>query len=46
MAKRARRRKKSKPKDSRLKIAGEPFKAIAGLFGKRGSSRPSKKHRA
>jgi hypothetical protein len=34
---------KPKPKDSRLVIAGEPFKAIARLFGKAGSFRPSKR---
>lgn len=43
MAKRRRARKRTKPKDSRLKIAGEPFAAIASLFGKGGSSRPNRR---
>jgi hypothetical protein len=34
------RKKKPGPKPKRLKIAGEPFAAIRGLFAKDGSSRP------
>ena len=38
MAKKRCRKKKPKPQDKRLKISGEPFAAMRGLFAKDGSS--------